>query len=136
MTQNEARIETLKALLVVAYSPKESMTTRQASWLRFKAICAHYQIDPRSFNVPRQHVTARTQRIVPTWWPMRPTDKVPTYRQPKKARIMPQADSTPKPTPKTQKTAHKNCTHGDTKTDRARCRRHREKAAEKNKDQS
>lgn len=132
MTQNEARIETLKALLRVAYDPAVSMTERRAAWFRFKAICGYYRINPNSFGIPRSHTVARTCQFIATKPPMSPITQSLINPQQKKARIM-RTSQQPEPTPskKTQKTVHRDCTHPDTKTGRAKCRRHKEKEAEK-----
>lgn len=132
MTQSEARIETLKALLRVAYDPSVPMTERQAAWFRFKAICGYYRIDPGSFGIPRTHIPARTCQFVASRPPLNPVTQSLISPQQKKARIM-RVQQQPDPTPnkRNQKTVHKDCTHGDSKTDRAKCRRHREKEAER-----
>lgn len=126
MTQNEARIETLRALVRVAYDPAAPMTERQAAWFRFKAICSYYRINPRDFEPIHYHIPARTCQFTVTRPPLNPVTQSLINPQQKKKRIMSRYDKTPR----NQKTVHKDCTHDDTKTARAKCRRHREKAAE------
>lgn len=132
MTQNEARIETLRSLVAVAYDLSAPLVERQAAWFRFKAICRYYRINPRDFEPIHYHIPARACQFVATKPPLRPTTQSLISPQQKKRRIM-RAQQQPDPTPnkRNQKTVHKDCTHGDSKTDRAKCRRHKEKEAEK-----
>lgn len=133
MTQNEARIETLRALVAVAYDLSAPLVERQAAWFRFKAICRYYRINPRDFEPIHYHIPARTCQFIATKPPLRPTTQSLISPQQKKRRIMraqKPAESTPVDQ-RNQKTVHKDCTHPDTKTGRAKCRRHKEKEAER-----
>lgn len=120
MNQHEARTRELQRLLYAAMKSDRPTTERIMCYRRFRDICDRYHIDPRSFKVP-------------TYLPLPPPKPVRKLPDPKPARDLPVPGSGIQSKPKPA-TAHANCTHGNSKTARAKCRRHREKAEEAKKE--
>lgn len=119
MNQHEARTRELQQLLYAAVQPDRPTTERRMCYRRFRDICDRYHIDPASFKVPKT--------------PPPGPRKVRKLPDPKPARDLPVPGSGVQSKPKPA-TAHANCTHGNSKTARAKCRRHREKAEEAKKE--